>query len=62
MSEQMFQQNEMKNDLRNLFYFIPAALVIFAMIAGMSGVIIGSTTDIPLFEAEHTAETASLTP
>ncbi len=62
MSDQMFQVTEMKKDLRSLFYFIPTAMVIFAMIAAMSGVIIGSSTDVPLFEPEHTEETASLTP
>ncbi len=62
MSDQMFQQIEMKNDIRNFILFIPSALLIMAMIAAMSGVIVGSTTDVPLFEANPTEKTAALTP
>ena len=62
MSDQMFQQIEMKNDIRNFILFIPSALIIMAMIAAMSGVIVGSTTDVPLLEANPTEKTAAFTP
>ena len=31
MRDQMFQQTEMKNDIRNFILFIPSAMVIMAM-------------------------------
>ena len=61
MSDQMFQQIEMKNDIRNFILFIPSALAIMALIAAVSGVIVSSATDVPIFEREHTQEAASLT-
>ncbi len=60
MSDTMFQQTEMKNDIRNFILFIPSALLIMALIGAMSGVIISSTTDLPIFERPQAPETSAL--